>query len=145
MSTSNMAWIDASSVKLGCIGFRKTLSTGNESLAACKTANSKAHLIEVFNDDQSRFLMSEKVRNQVRTHIGIDTYSPQYWWIGAELKMGTWYWEHSKKQLTYWSRIGGDHYGTDSRYPYAKVYLGNRPTWWTRDTGEGLYPSICQI
>ena len=74
-----MAWIDASSVKLGCIGFRKTLSTGNESLAACKTANFKAHLIEVFNDDQSRFLMSEKVRKQVQAHIGTDTYK-QYSW-----------------------------------------------------------------
>ena len=69
-----MAWIDASSVNLGCIGFHKTKSTWNGSLAACKKANSKAHLIEIFNDNQSRFLNSEKVRKQVRTQIGIDTY-----------------------------------------------------------------------
>ena len=82
---------------------------------------------------------------QVFPYIGIDIRIPQYWWIGAELKMGTWYWEHSNKRLTYWSRIGGDHYGTDRRWPYAKVYLGNGNTWWTRDTGEGIYPSIFQI
>ena len=74
MSTSNMAWIDASSVKLGCIGFHKTKLSFYGSLAACKKVNSKAHLIEIFNDNQSRFLMSETVRKQVRTHIGIDTH-----------------------------------------------------------------------
>ena len=71
-----MAWIDASSVKLGCIGFSKTKSVRNLdrnwngsplAIGVCKNANSKAHLIEIFNDNQSRFLMSEKVRKEVRT------------------------------------------------------------------------------
>ena len=118
-----MAWIDASSVNLGCIGFHKTKSTWNGSLAACKKANSKAHLIEIFNDYQSRFLMSEKVRKQVQTLIGIDTQSG--WWIGAEMKSGTWYWEHSKKPVTYWSRIGCDNYGTDMEIPYGCLNLSN--------------------
>ena len=75
-----MAWIDASSVKLGCIGFSKTKSVRNSRYGSplakdvCKEANPKAHLIEIFNDNQSWFLMSEKVRKEVRTHIGIDTH-----------------------------------------------------------------------
>ena len=64
-----MAWIDASAVMLGCIGFSKNKQSlwgqrrsGFSWIAAkdvCKKANPKAHLIEIFNDNQSRFLMSE--------------------------------------------------------------------------------------
>ena len=152
-----MAWIDASSVKLGCIGFSKTKSVRNSRYGSplakdvCKMANSKAHLIEIFNDNQSRFLMSEKVLKEVRTHIGILLGSTYYWWwIGAELKNVTWYWEHSKKPVTYWSCIGSDQYGTDlcgkdSRYPYAVVSFGNRNPYWHRSTGQGPFNSICQI
>ena len=65
VSTSNMAWIDASAVMLGCIGFSKNkqsplIRSGVSWIAAkdvCKKANPKAHLIEIFNDNQSRFLM----------------------------------------------------------------------------------------
>ena len=93
--------------------------------------------------------MSEKVRKEVRTHIGIDPHSgpgpTYYWWIGAELKNGMWYWEHSKKPVTYWSRIGSDFYATDSRYPYAMVILGNRNPSWNRNTGQSHLHSICQI
>ena len=82
-----MAWIDARAVMLGCIGFSKNKQShlihghrrsGFSWIAAhdvCKKANSKAHLIEIFNDNQSRFLMSEKVRKKVRTYIGIDSKS----------------------------------------------------------------------
>ena len=147
MSTSNMAWIDASSVKLGCIGFHKTKLSFYGSLAACKKVNSKAHLIEIFNDNQSRFLMSEKVWKQLRTHIGIDTHYGRYWWIGAELKSGTWYWEHSKKQVTYWSRIGGNAYDTSSNPYCAIVYISKTTAYWNYvQCGQvGFYPSICQI
>ena len=54
-----MAWIDGSSVKLGCIGFSKTKSFRNSRFGSplandvCKEANSKAHLIEIFDDNQS--------------------------------------------------------------------------------------------
>ena len=126
-STSNMAWIDAHAVKLGCVGFSKTKSYrssryGRYTLAkdVCKKANSNAHLIEIFNDNQSKFLKSEKVRKQVRTQIGIDTYTcyhgSGFWWIGAELKSGDWYWQHSNKRVTYWSKIGGSQYSKSNRY-----------------------------
>ena len=144
-----MAWIDARAVKLGCIGFSKTKSFRSSHYGSplakdvCKKANSKAHLIEIFNDKQSRFLMTEKVRKQVRTHIGMDI-GNYYWWIGAKLTHGTWYWTHSKKRVIYWSRIGGNYYGTSSRNPYAYVYL-SRSTAWFHYTGSGHYFSICQI
>ena len=179
-----MAWIDASSVKLGCIGFSKNKQShlihehrrsGFSWIAAkdvCKKANPKAHLIEIFNDNQSRFLMSEKVRKQVLSHIGIDTFAGKvvytlalslypsainyltrsivgWWWIGAQLKSGTWYWEHSKKPVTYWSRIGCDNYGTDMDLPYGCVNLSNftkEVACFCRATGEVNYlPPICQI
>ena len=150
-----MAWIDASSVKLGCIGFSKAVSFRNSHHGSplakdvCKKANSKAHLIEIFNDNQSRFLMSEKVRKQVQAHIGTDTYKQYSWWMGAHLKSGTWYWEHSKKPVTYWSRIGCDNYGTDMDLPYGCVNLSNFTkgvACFCRATGEVNYiPPICQI
>ena len=145
-----MAWIDARAVKLGCIGFSKTKSYRSSRYGSplakdvCKKANPKAYLIEIFNDKQSRFLMTEKVRKQVRTHIGIDTYG-KYWWIGAKLTHGTWYWEHSKKRATYWSRIGANYYGTSYSYPHAYVYLSRSLSSWYRDTGGGYQRSICQI
>ena len=145
-STSNMAWIDARAVKLGCIGFSKTMSyrsRGIRSETVCKKANSKAHLIEIFNDKQSRFLISEKVRKQVRTHIGIDTYSSRWWWIGAELKSGEWYWTHSKKRVTYWSKIGGN--GNNSkRYRYVMMLL-SRTTAYFHHYYDNNFNSICQI
>ena len=137
-----MAWIDASSVNLGCIGFSKTKSYWNRSLAACKKANSKAHLIEIFNDNQSKFLKSEKVRKQVRTHIGIDTGTARNWWIGAELKSGVWSWEHSKKQVTYWARIGG--YAYIGQHPYGCMYLSKTKAYF-HDTSSGHFSPICQI
>ena len=148
-----MAWIDASSVKLGCIGFSKTKSVRNSRYGSplakdvCKKANSKAHLIEIFNDNQSRFLMSEKVRKDVYLNIGIDTWFSSNWWIGAELKSGTWYWEHSKKQVTYWSRIGGNAYDTSSNPYCAIVYISKTTAYWNYvQCGQvGFYPSICQI
>ena len=145
-----MAWIDAHSVKLGCIGFSKTNSYRNRSPLAkdvCKKANSKAHLIEIFNDNQSRFLNSEKVRKQVRTHIGCDTYTcyggSGYWWIGAELKSGVWYWPHSKKRVTYWSKIGGN--GNNSKsYRYVMMLL-SRTTAYFHHYYDNNFNSICQI
>ena len=167
MSTSNMAWIDASAVMLGCIGFSKNKQShlipghrrsGLSWIAAhdvCKKANPKAHLIEIFNGNQSRFLMSETVRKQLITHLGIDTHNRNpflpygtYWWIGAELKSGTWYWEHSKKQVTYWSKIGGNSYDTSKFYPYcALVYISKTSAYWNYDHcfKNQQYSSICQI
>ena len=150
-----MAWIDASAVMLGCIGFSKNKQShlipgqsrsGLSWIAAkdvCKKANPKAHLIEIFNDKQSRFLISEKVRKQVRTHIGIDTYSSRWWWIGAELKSGEWYWTHSKKRVTYWSKIGGN--GNNSkRYRYVMMLL-SRTTAYFHHYYDNNFNSICQI
>ena len=138
-----MAWIDARAVKLGCIGFSKKKSTWNGALAACKKANSNAHLIEIFNDNQARFLTSEKVRKQVRTHIGIDSYG-RYQWIGAKLKNGVWYWQHSKKRVTYWASIGANTYRTDRRHPYGCMYLSKTSAYYHWACGYTLYP-ICQI
>ena len=71
----------------------------------------------------------------------------RYWWIGAELKSGTWYWEHSKKQVTYWSKIGGNAYDTSSNPYCAIVYVSKTTAYWNYvQCGQvGFYPSICQI
>ena len=71
----------------------------------------------------------------------------RYWWIGAELKSGTWYWEHSKKQVTYWSKIGGNAYDTSSNPYCAIVYISKTTAYWNYvQCGQvGFYPSICQI
>ena len=158
-----MAWIDARAVKLGCVGFSKIKSYRSSRYGSplakdvCKKANSNAHLIEIFNDNQSKFLKSEKVRKQVRTHIGCDTYTCYdgyngYWWIGAELKNGVWYWQYSKKRITYWARIGNNNYATNSHYPYGYLYLTKTRAYfgYTSNSFHGIasnnkFPPICQI
>ena len=114
--------------------------------------------------------MSEKVRKQVLSHIGIDTFAGKvvytlalslypsainyltrsivgWWWIGAQLKSGTWYWEHSKKQVTYWSKIGGNAYDTSSNPYCALVYISKTSAYWNYDHcfKNQKYSSICQI
>ena len=156
-----MAWIDARAVKLGCVGFSKIKSYRSSRYGSplakdvCKKANSNAHLIEIFNDNQSKFLKSEKVRKQVRTHIGIDSFIHRTWWIGAKLKnlhgMRVWYWQHSKKQVTYWSHIGYNGHSTNRRYPYGCLYLSKTRAYFGKAGWSGSrsgvnpdYP-ICQI
>ena len=144
-----MAWIDARAVKLGCVGFSKIKSYRSSRYGSplakdvCKKANSNAHLIEIFNDNQSKFLKSEKVRKQVRTHIGIDSYG-HYDWIGAKLKNGVWYWQHSKKRVTYWARISGNGYGTYSRHPYACMRFTKTEAYFTYTSNNRFHP-LCQI
>ena len=153
----DIAWIDGSSVKLGCIGFSKKQGHRSgkgkwrsnnygspKAESICKEANSKARLVEIYNEKQVRFLMTKNVRTQVLTKIGIDTWKAKDWWIGAELKSGTWYWVHSNKQITYWSRIGGNGYSTTSIYPYGYMYLGKTQAIF-RQTFYANISSICQI
>ena len=88
--------------------------------------------------------MSKNVRTQVLAKIGIDTWKDKLWWIGAELKSGTWYWVNSNKQITYWSKIGGNNYATNFRYPYGYMYLRKTHAYFGY-TSSNNFSSICQI
>lgn len=92
--------------------------------------------------------MTEKVRNEVRTNIGIDTWKCKHWWIGAQLKSGTgtWYWAHSDKPVPWVSRIGGNAFGIRHPWvhPYVDLYLGKKIGYWCHHTSS-CYNSICQI
>ena len=73
-----MAWVDGNSVGLGCLGFSMNgVFAGNITTNMCKKANSKAHLVEIYNEKQVRFMMSAKVQNYVASILGVslDSYS----------------------------------------------------------------------
>ena len=90
--------------------------------------------------------MSEKVRKQVQTKIKVDTFLARHWWIGAEFKSGTWTWVHSKKPMTYVSKIGANHsWGHGSSYPYLYIYLSKKYGWMYYHTGNNCFYSLCQI
>ena len=80
--------------------------------------------------------MSEEVRKQVKKKIKIDTFSSRTWWIGAELKSGTWYWAKSNKPITYVSKIGGNGWGTYSSNPYGCMYLSKTNGYFHSINGE---------
>ena len=86
-----MAWVDGNSVGLGCLGFSSKAGyrRSNSPLAinVCKKAHSKAHLVEIYNKSQIRFMMSAKVENYVYSKIGARGWT---WWIGGEGKHGRW-------------------------------------------------------
>ena len=89
--------------------------------------------------------MSEEVRKQVRKMIKIDTFSSRNWWIGAELKSGTWYWAKSNKPITYVSRIGGNGWSTSSSSPYGYMYLYQGTHGYWNPTSSSCFYSLCQI
>ena len=136
-STSNMAWVDGNSVGLGCLGFSKRAgyrSIHPLAIDVCKKANSKAHLVEIYNEKQVRFMMTAKVQKYVG-HIG-------WWWIGGELKHGRWYWTHSNKPIKYVPKIGGDQF--TKGYPYLRLYLSKTQAYFD-DEHENSVRVICQI
>ena len=136
-STSNMAWVDGNSVGLGCLGFsRKSGYRSLHPLAidVCKKANSKAHLVEIYNEKQVRFMMTAKIQKYVG-HSG-------WWWIGGELKHGKWYWTHSNKPIKYVPKIGGDQF--TKGYPYLRLYLSKTQAYFD-DEHENSVRVICQI
>ena len=102
-------------------------------------------MIEIFNEAQQNFLRSEKVRKQVRAKSGIDILSgDRYWWIGAELKSGTWYWTHSNQPITYVPRIGGRG-SFDKNQRYGALYMHSTTTAYWKDKNNSCYYPICQI
>ena len=73
-STRNMAWVDGNSIGLGCLGFSKRAGYRSHSpyvTKMCKKAHSKAHLVEIYNEKQVRFMMSAKVQNYVASILGV--------------------------------------------------------------------------
>ena len=136
-STRNMAWVDGNSIDLGCLGFSKRAGYRSHSpyvTKMCKKAHSKAHLVEIYNEKQVRFMMSAKVQKYVR-HSG-------WWWIGGELKHGRWYWTHSNKPIKYVPKIGGDQF--TKGYPYLRLYLSKTQAYFD-DEHENSVRVICQI
>ena len=138
-STSNMVWVDGNSVGLGCLGFSSKAGyrRSNSPLAinVCKKAHSKAHLVEIYNKSQIRFMMSAKVENYVYSKIGARGWT---WWIGGEGKHGRWKWTHSNKPIKYWATIG-NLYGYKG-YQYLRLKLSK-----TKGYFFGYYNKKCQM
>ena len=134
-----MAWVDGNSVGLGCLGFSKRVGRrrrrhSNEVTKMCKKANSKAHVVEIYNEKQVRFMMTAKIQKYVG-HSG-------WWWIGGELKHGKWYWTHSNKPIKYVPKIGGDQF--TKGYPYLRLFLSKTQAYFD-DEHENSVRVICQI
>ena len=149
-STSNIVWIDGSSVNLGCIGFMRIKTRPSQAEAACKTVNPTSHLIEIFNEEQVRFLMTFEVRSRVEDSIGVSCSGSNYayWWIGAQLKSGTWYWIHSNQKVSYVSNIGfsgGSNFHKDN--PYGVMSLTDQKGFWwdSDDSNYSKYNPLCQL
>ena len=87
--------------------------------------------------------MSKKVRIQVLIKDGIDTWKGKDWWIGAELKSGTWYWTHSNQPITYVPKIGGGSFDKSQRY--GALYMHSTTTAYWKDKTSSCYYPICQI
>ena len=144
-STRNMAWVDGNSIGLGCLGFSKRAGYRSHSpyvTKMCKKAHSKAHLVEIYNEKQVRFMMSVKVQKHVASMMG-QSVNGWGWWIGGELKHGKWYWTHSNKPIKYVPRIGSNG-SFDKSYRYLRLYL-TKTTAYVEDQSNHNCQMICQI
>ena len=99
-------------------------------------------MIEISSEEQQKFMMQSKVRRKVKSVVGHENAN---WWIGAELRSGTWYWTHSKSQMSYVAKIG--HSGSlDKSYSHAAMYLSKTQAYWYDDNGNKYYVmALCQI
>ena len=143
-STSNMAWVDGNSIGLGCLGFSKRAGYRSHSpyvTKMCKKAHSKAHLVEIYNEKQVRFMMSAKVQKYVAS-IFRHSVNGYNWWIGGELKHGRWYWTHSNKPIKYVPKIGGNSF--HKSYRYLRLYL-SKTSAYVQDKSNRNCQMICQI
>ena len=143
-STGNMAWVDGNSVGLGCLGFSKRAGYRSHSpyvTKMCKKAHSKAHLVEIYNEKQVRFMMSAKVQKQVASMMGQGV-NGWGWWIGGELKHGKWYWIHSNKPIEYVPKIGSN--GFNNSYRYVYLVLGKTYGYYQTYSNNNVR-MICQI
>ena len=109
---------------LGCIAFSSTNVKKNyqEAVQYCQKLNTKAHLIEVFNEKQQKFVMKSKVVKKVKKYLG-NYYSyknyPVNFWLGAELWQSNWYWTHRGKKVKY---VPNNH-PLDKNYKQAHAYM----------------------
>ena len=115
---------------------------GNITTNMCKKANSKAHLVEIYEEKQVRFMMSAKVQKYVAS-IFQQSVNGWNWWIGGELKHGKWYWTHSNKPIKYVPRIGSNG-SFDKSYRYLRLYL-TKTTAYVEDQSNNNCQMICQI
>ena len=147
-STRNMAWVDGNSVGLGCLGFSRNPGYRRSSsplvTKMCKKAHSKAHLVEIYDEKQIRFMMSAKVQHYVSKTIGQGSNGLDWnWWIGGELKHGRWYWTHSNKPIQYVPRIGNNG-SFDKSYRYLRLRLSKTYAFFSDQTDHNCQ-MICQI
>ena len=145
-STSNIVWVDGSKAHLGCVGFMKpaTPQFGGHAEVACKQENSHAHLIEILNRDQQKFLLkTNRLNDKVKKIVGGKNSD---WWIGAHLqKRKTWYWSHSKKKVSYIAKIGNKG-SLDKSYSHAALHMSQTSAYWFDDNGhKGYVRPLCQI
>ena len=143
-STRNMAWVDGNSVGLGCLGFSKRAGYRSHSpyvTKMCKKAHSKAHLVEIYNEKQVRFMMSAKVQKYVAS-IFRQSVNGWTWWTGGELKHGKWYWTYSNKPIKYVPKLGSNSF--NKNYRYLRLYLSKRSAFY-QTYFNTLIGMICQI
>ena len=109
---------------LGCIGFlpNRVRKKHQKAVQYCQKLNTKANLIEIFNEKQQKFLMKSKVVKKVKKYLG-RYYSyrnyPANFWLGAELWRSNWYWTRWEKKVKYVPNI----HPLDKEYTQAFAYM----------------------
>ena len=126
---------------------------GGHAEVACKQENSHAHLVEILNEDQQKFLWKTDLLNdKVKKIVGKKNSD---WWIGAHLqntftyktntKIKKWYWSHSKKKVSYVAKIGNKG-SLDKSYSHAALHMSKTSAYWFDDNGyKGYVRPLCQI
>ena len=108
---------------LGCIGFlpNRVKKKYQEAVRYCQKLNPKAHLIEIFNGKQQKYLIH---KFNLLNHLG--KYNNRYnknkgnnFWLGAELWRSNWYWTRWGKKVRY---VPNSH-PLDNEYTQAYAYM----------------------
>ena len=128
---------------LGCIAFssNKVKKNYQEAVQYCQKLNTKAHLIEIFNEKQQNFLMKSKVVKKVKKYLDhYDSYGnyPANFWLGAELWRSNWYWTRWEKKVKYVPNI----HPLDKEYTQAYAYMSlltKKSVQWKVDRPQNHY------
>ena len=123
----DVKWFDGAFLNFGCLGFNRQGHTWNVAKNFC--ANLGAHLVEVYSENQVKFLI------QKAQEAGGGAFL-----TGGKFKHGALYWDYSNKRVSsvitskLTSRPIKGH-DPNKHIAFNSVrnqwYLGSGPNWWT--------------
>lgn len=104
----------------------------------CKSKLSKAHAVEIFNQNQQSFLA------QKAAEVARSTGKSRDWWIGLQKSGESWIW-HSSSKISSYTNWHKDQPISDSKHKYAYLETSYNFSWGSaHNKFVNVWP-LCQV